>query len=331
MTERRTAECPTRKPAFTPIVRRRAGRASRRTTPRPVELLERRQGHPLHPGHHPGQVVGVRRSRGAREKPQLPPMTVVTPCSGEGLADGSQAAGRRSGCGDRRSRAPRRGRRRRCTCGRRRRWGPRPPPGRRRRRRRPGGAGAAGAVEDGAAADQKVEHGVSSRGVGGATGETQHGPGAGEGPHAFGSELDAVARLFPAPEGGPVVHGRGAVGVHEHGARLEAADDVVGHVLVARPDRGAQPERGGVGPLDGLVQSPVAEHGQRRGELLVADDRVARRRPLPRWPATRGSHRRRRPRRAPAAGRWTRAPAASASASIASTRSRAGAGGPGPW
>ena len=88
----------------------------------------------------------------------------------------------------------------------------------------------------------------------------------------FGAELDAVSGLLPAPEGGPVVHGRDAVGVDEDGAGLEPAGDVVGHGLVAGPDGGAQAEGSGVGPVDGLVQSPVAEYGEGGGELLVAHD-----------------------------------------------------------
>ena len=41
--------------------------------------------------HQPGQVVDVlARPAGASVKPQLPPNTVVTPCSGDGLAVGSQ-------------------------------------------------------------------------------------------------------------------------------------------------------------------------------------------------------------------------------------------------
>ena len=53
--------------------------------------LQRGERHALDPGHHPADVVGAAPApSGASEKPQLPPSTVVTPCSGDGLALGSQ-------------------------------------------------------------------------------------------------------------------------------------------------------------------------------------------------------------------------------------------------
>ena len=54
-------------------------------------LLERGERHALDLGHHPAQVVGVAGRAAARGvKPQLPPITVVTPCTLDGLAVGSQ-------------------------------------------------------------------------------------------------------------------------------------------------------------------------------------------------------------------------------------------------
>ena len=57
--------------------------------PRPVEMFERGDRHALDSGHHARQVLRVLDAGGRGEKPQLPPITVVTPCSGEGLAVGS--------------------------------------------------------------------------------------------------------------------------------------------------------------------------------------------------------------------------------------------------
>ena len=89
------------------------GRPTRRTSSTTSPDLQRGDGHALHPRHH--RAPGTGRApgpAGANENPQLPPITVVTPCSGEGLAVGvPRRVGRRSGCGGRRSPGPRAARR----------------------------------------------------------------------------------------------------------------------------------------------------------------------------------------------------------------------------
>ena len=62
--------------------------------PAPVgAVLERGERHALDLGHHLAEVVGVARAiSGASVKPQLPPMTVVTPWSLDGLAVGSHSS-----------------------------------------------------------------------------------------------------------------------------------------------------------------------------------------------------------------------------------------------
>ena len=89
---RRRVECPTRKPALTPTVAVQPGQplAERTATSSPARPRGRPGACPR-PG--PACATGRRRGpgpAGASEKPQLPPTTVVTPCSGEGLAVGSQ-------------------------------------------------------------------------------------------------------------------------------------------------------------------------------------------------------------------------------------------------
>ena len=75
---------------------RPSSRSSQSPKSRPVPRqpgLERRQRHALDPRHQPHQVVGACAApAGASVKPQLPPNTVVTPCSGDGLAVGSQSS-----------------------------------------------------------------------------------------------------------------------------------------------------------------------------------------------------------------------------------------------
>ena len=91
ITARRSVECPTRNPAFTPTApSSRPSHSPKESHDQSSPACERGERHALHPGHHPGQVLGVLRPTGASENPQLPPSTVVTPWRGEGLAVGSQ-------------------------------------------------------------------------------------------------------------------------------------------------------------------------------------------------------------------------------------------------
>ncbi len=114
MTTRRSEECPTRNPALTPMP------PSKRPSHSPNEPhdqssgLEGGQGHPLDPGHHPGQVVG----RGlARTGPGRSRSSPRSRWSRRGVVTGwprdPMTAGRRSGCGGRRTPGRPAGRRRR--------------------------------------------------------------------------------------------------------------------------------------------------------------------------------------------------------------------------
>ena len=77
-----TARLPSRRSSHSPKVS---------TSPRHARL-ERRERHALHPGEHLHEVLAVLRLSGAIVKPQLPPITVVMPCSGDGLSVVSQNA-----------------------------------------------------------------------------------------------------------------------------------------------------------------------------------------------------------------------------------------------
>ena len=82
-------ECPARKPALIAERAVEAVEVVAEGVPVPrAALLERRHGDALDHRHHAHHVLGVAvaRPRGAMEKPQLPPMIVVTPWSGDGLA-----------------------------------------------------------------------------------------------------------------------------------------------------------------------------------------------------------------------------------------------------
>ena len=89
ITERRTAEWPTRKPAFTPT------EPSSRPSHSPKEVQDQSRHSRAARGMPSTRAIMRARYRecsgpaGASENPQLPPITVVTPCSGEGLAVGS--------------------------------------------------------------------------------------------------------------------------------------------------------------------------------------------------------------------------------------------------
>ena len=91
MAARRRAEWPTKKPALTPM------RPSRRAShsPNDVQLQSRpswraRSGIPSTLAIICERYAVFFGPHGARENPQLPPSTVVTPWSGDGLAVGSQ-------------------------------------------------------------------------------------------------------------------------------------------------------------------------------------------------------------------------------------------------
>ena len=72
-----TAEWPSRRSSHSPnVCQSHAGPG-----------VERVEGHALDPRHHAHDVVDVGSAlSGAIVNPQLPPITVVTPCSGDGLA-----------------------------------------------------------------------------------------------------------------------------------------------------------------------------------------------------------------------------------------------------
>ena len=90
MTMRRSALCPTRKPAFT------ATRPSSRSSHEPKLSHSRSRpassastGIPSTRASIGSRYAAASGSIGAIEKPQLPPITVVTPCSDDGVAAGS--------------------------------------------------------------------------------------------------------------------------------------------------------------------------------------------------------------------------------------------------
>ena len=84
MTARRTAEWPTRKPAFTPICPSRRPSQSPNDVHDQSSCSQRRQGHPFDPGHHPGQVVGVGRSRRGQGEAAVAPDDRGHPVQGRG-------------------------------------------------------------------------------------------------------------------------------------------------------------------------------------------------------------------------------------------------------
>ena len=93
MTTRRMVEWPTWKPAFT------ARRPSMRSSHSPNDCQSHAGPASSESGACPRPAPSsASRSRrasgasGAMEKPQLPPITVVTPCSGDGVSAGSQSA-----------------------------------------------------------------------------------------------------------------------------------------------------------------------------------------------------------------------------------------------